>query len=79
MRSSPSAATSACSSVERMATSAPREAGSRGVAMLPGSLWYLRLSEPHAAANRGTTDRVHLVVDVRANDWLLALLGAGVA
>src|SRR5204863_4619822 len=47
------------------------------VPMLAGELWYLRLSEPHAVATRGATDRVHLVVDVRLNDWLLGWLGDG--
>ncbi len=44
------------------------------VTMRPGSVWYLRLSDPHRVANRGTTDRVHMVVDAVANDWLGALL-----
>ncbi|WEJ99708.1 MAG: aspartyl/asparaginyl beta-hydroxylase domain-containing protein [Candidatus Sphingomonas phytovorans] len=47
------------------------------VAMDPGSAWYLRLSDPHSVANRGTTDRVHLVVDCTANDWLAEQLAAG--
>lgn len=49
----------------------------RPVTMRPGELWYLRLSEPHAVANRGATDRVHLVIEVRLNDWLQGLLGEG--
>lgn len=44
------------------------------VTMLPGELWYLRLRDTHSARNDGATDRVHLVIDVRANDWLLAML-----
>lgn len=40
------------------------------VAMEAGSAWYLRLSDPHSVANRGTTDRVHLVIDCITNDWL---------
>lgn len=47
------------------------------VPMLAGEFWYLRLSDPHAVANRGATDRVHLVVDVRLSDWLLGLLKEG--
>lgn len=47
------------------------------VTMRAGELWYLRLSEPHAVANRGETDRVHLVADVRLNGWLLRLLEEG--
>src|SRR5262245_39956594 len=33
-----------------------------------GSTWYLRLSDPHSAENRGVTDRVHLVIDADVND-----------
>ena len=46
------------------------------VVMEPGSVWYLRLSDPHSVANRGTTDRVHLVIDCIANDWLKEQLAA---
>jgi len=41
-----------------------------------GSAWYLRLSDPHSVANRGATDRVHLVIDCVTNDWLTSQLGA---
>ncbi len=44
------------------------------VPMAAGELWYLRLSDTHEAANEGTTARVHLVIDVLVNDWLVALL-----
>lgn len=44
------------------------------VDMRPGEYWYLRLSDPHAVFNRGTVDRIHLVVDVRVNDWLSEML-----
>ena len=40
------------------------------VVMEAGSCWYLRLSEPHTVANRGSEDRVHLVIDAEANDWI---------
>jgi hypothetical protein len=43
--------------------------GSR-VVMEPGSAWYLRLADPHAVANRGTEDRVHLVLDAVVNEWM---------
>jgi hypothetical protein len=46
------------------------------VAMLPGSVWYLRLSDRHRVANRGTEDRVHLVIDCKLNDWLERMLRA---
>ena len=35
-----------------------------------GSAWYLRLSDPHSVANRGETDRVHLVIDARRSPEL---------
>jgi hypothetical protein len=43
----------------------------RRVEMQEGQAWYLRLNDPHAVANRGTADRVHLVLDLVANDWLM--------
>jgi len=46
------------------------------VEMMPGSAWYLRLSDPHEAVNRGGGDRVHLVIDAWMNDWLLEALRA---
>jgi quercetin dioxygenase-like cupin family protein len=49
----------------------------RRVTMEPGSVWYLRLSEPHSVVNAGATDRVHLVIDAQSNDWLQALLARG--
>jgi len=45
----------------------------RRCVMPAGSTWYLRLSDPHSVANRGTEDRVHLVIDVVVNDWLMVL------
>lgn len=47
------------------------------VEMRPGECWYLRLSEEHAAANEGDTDRVHMVIDVIVNDWMAALIAGG--
>ncbi len=44
------------------------------VPMEVGELWYLRLSDSHEAVNEGTTPRVHLVIDVLANAWLVAML-----
>lgn len=49
----------------------------RLVAMAPGELWYLRLADPHSVTNRGSEDRVHLVIDVEANDWLYQQLDLG--
>jgi hypothetical protein len=46
------------------------------VDMKEGQAWYLRLGDPHAVANRGITDRVHLVLDLVANDWLAGFFQA---
>jgi Aspartyl/Asparaginyl beta-hydroxylase len=45
------------------------------VRMVPGEAWYLRLADPHRAANRGATDRVHMVIDAKLDDWLADMLG----
>ncbi len=45
------------------------------VFMAPGEAWYLKLSDPHRVANRGETDRVHLVLDTVVNDWMAEMLG----
>jgi hypothetical protein len=44
------------------------------LAMAPGEAWYLRLADEHAVTNRGTTDRVHLVIDCIVDDWFAAML-----
>lgn len=49
------------------------------VTMNEGECWYLNVSRPHRVANRGATDRVHLVADCVVNDWLRELLLSTVA
>jgi hypothetical protein len=49
------------------------------VEMKPGETWYLRLSDPHAVANRGSSDRVHLVLDLEVDDWLTAFFDEALA
>ena len=44
-----------------------------------GECWYLNLSLPHWVENRGSTDRIHLVIDCEVNEWLLGLLPAAAA
>jgi hypothetical protein len=44
-----------------------------------GSAWYLRLSDPHTVVNRGTTDRVHMVIDAEVNDWVREVFVAATA
>lgn len=51
----------------------------RRVDMGAGELWYVRLSDPHRVVNRGSTDRVHLVIDARVNDWLSGMLAKAAA
>jgi quercetin dioxygenase-like cupin family protein len=45
--------------------------------MAPGECWYLDATLPHRLANRGATDRVHMVLDCVVNDWLRALFQQG--
>jgi hypothetical protein len=40
------------------------------VDMKEGECWYHDFNLPHRVANRGTADRVHLVIDCVVNDWL---------
>ena len=44
------------------------------VEMAPGEAWYLRLTDPHRAANGGASDRIHLVIDAQVDGWLAAQL-----
>ncbi|MDH3588007.1 MAG: aspartyl/asparaginyl beta-hydroxylase domain-containing protein [Gammaproteobacteria bacterium] len=44
------------------------------IEMKEGECWYLRLSDPHHVNNKGTEDRVHLVIDARVNPWLTEIL-----
>jgi hypothetical protein len=45
------------------------------VPMRHGDAWYLNLNLPHRVENAGPTDRIHLVIDCVANDWLRNLIG----
>lgn len=46
----------------------------RRIDMGPGECWYLNANHPHSVVNGGACDRVHLVIDCIANDWLETLL-----
>jgi hypothetical protein len=48
--------------------------GGERVEMLEGELWYLDFSQKHRVENNGPTDRIHLVIDCRVNDWLVGLI-----
>lgn len=43
------------------------------VDMHPGTCWYINANLVHHVHNRGTTDRIHLVIDCQVNDWLRGL------
>jgi hypothetical protein len=40
------------------------------VIMRPGELWYCDFTRPHRVHNKSAIGRVHLVLDLRVNDWL---------
>jgi hypothetical protein len=39
-----------------------------------GDCWYIDFSLPHRIHNRGTTDRIHLVIDATVNQWARSLI-----
>jgi hypothetical protein len=49
------------------------------VVLEAGSSWYLRLSDPHSVTNRGTAERVHMVIDAEVNDWVRDVLATAAA
>ncbi|HEX2747369.1 MAG TPA: aspartyl/asparaginyl beta-hydroxylase domain-containing protein [Verrucomicrobiales bacterium] len=44
------------------------------IVMQEGECWYVNVNFPHKVANRGETDRVHLVIDCAVDEWLRALM-----
>lgn len=38
-----------------------------------GECWYMNFNLPHSVVNRSGTDRVHLVIDARVNEWVQEL------
>lgn len=43
------------------------------VVMNPGECWYINANLPHKVENRSDSDRVHLVIDCKVDDWLRSL------
>lgn len=39
------------------------------IVMNEGECWYINANFTHSVANRGTQDRIHLVIDGERNDW----------
>jgi hypothetical protein len=48
--------------------------GGKRIAMNPGEVWYHNFNLPHRVANKGDSDRIHLVLDCFLNDWLRDLI-----
>ena len=46
----------------------------KNVQMKVGECWYIDTRKPHRAINNGDTNRIHLVVDVEANDEVRRLI-----
>jgi len=49
----------------------------KAVPLLPGDLWYFRLSDPHSVRNHAHTERIQLSIDVVVNDWIENMIIAG--
>jgi len=49
--------------------------GGQPLQMAEGECWYVNFDLPHALVNRGTSDRVHLVVDGVVDDAVLEWFG----
>lgn len=58
-------------------TAWPLDGRPRAVHLPAWTLWYLDARKPHAVSNRAGIDRVHLVIDVEANDAVRAAIEAG--
>ena len=41
-----------------------------------GECWYMNFNLPHSLHNKSNTDRIHLVIDARVNDWVQDLLSS---
>lgn len=39
------------------------------IIMNEGTCWYINANEEHAVTNNGVTDRIHLVIDGKRNNW----------
>ena len=48
----------------------------RRLILSAGDAWYIDFSLPHRIHNRGTTDRVHMVIDGNVNDWAHSLISS---
>ena len=42
-----------------------------------GEVWYVNAVIEHSVRNNGVTDRIHLVIDCEANNWLRSKVNEG--
>lgn len=47
------------------------------IPMRAGELWYFNADQIHEVYNRGSEDRINLVIDCVANNWLCEVIRAG--
>lgn len=47
------------------------------IEMQEGEAWYINANLPHNVANFGTSERIHLVIDLEVNDWVKELFNRG--
>lgn len=47
--------------------------------MQEGECWYINANLPHRLANKGNSDRLHLVVDCKVNEWLTYVFNQAIA
>jgi hypothetical protein len=40
------------------------------LALAEGNTYYVNVNLPHRVSNRGSSDRIHLVIDAEVNDWV---------
>lgn len=43
--------------------------GGERIIMNEGTCWYINANEEHSVTNKGATDRIHLVIDGKRNEW----------
>lgn len=48
----------------------------RRLVMNEAECWYLDFNLPHRVHNRGTTDRIHLVIDCAVDEWIRSLFSS---
>jgi Aspartyl/Asparaginyl beta-hydroxylase len=46
------------------------------IPLTESSCWYINANLTHQVLNKGNTDRIHLVIDCKVNDWLKELVNS---